>query len=223
MDASENLLKKTQCKGSNVSQRKWKFYFSSRRWTNKIHWRRSGTENTHLDTGAPNSRRKLKGFSWRIRRVSSTTSFPDAGEAINDFWSMSGNFICRNHVEPRVKLCSPREESFPILLKCIDVTRTTDTCKDVMLEKNIDDNWNVDGDRELSDTWTGFTRFTILNEKPPDGHTWSGVRLTRKQMSFRPDTLWPEVSDASKRKEKAKVGNRETKARQCQIAWHLLH
>ena len=28
--------------------------------------------------------------------------------------------------------------------------------------------------RELSDTWTGFTRFTILKEKPPDGHTWSG-------------------------------------------------
>ena len=34
-------------------------------------------------------------------------SFPDAGEAINDFWSMSGNFIYRHHVEPRVKLYSP--------------------------------------------------------------------------------------------------------------------
>ena len=30
-------------------------------------------------------------------------SFPDAGEAIDDFWSMSGNFIYRHHVEPRVK------------------------------------------------------------------------------------------------------------------------
>ena len=30
-------------------------------------------------------------------------SFPDASEAINDFWSMSGNFIYRHHVEPRVK------------------------------------------------------------------------------------------------------------------------
>ena len=37
-------------------------------------------------------------------------SFPDAGEAINDFWSMSGSFIYRHHVEPRVKLYSPREE-----------------------------------------------------------------------------------------------------------------
>ena len=41
-------------------------------------------------------------------------SLPDAGEAINDFWSMSGNFIYRRHVQPRVKLYSPREESFPI-------------------------------------------------------------------------------------------------------------
>ena len=52
-------------------------------------------------------------------------SLPDAGEAINDFWSMSGNFIYRHLVEPRVKLYSPREESFPISLKYIDVSRTT--------------------------------------------------------------------------------------------------
>ena len=45
-------------------------------------------------------------------------SFPDAGEAMNDFWSMSGSFIHRHHVEPRVKLYSPREESltYPELL-----------------------------------------------------------------------------------------------------------
>ena len=40
-------------------------------------------------------------------------SLPVAGEAMNDFWSMSGSFIYRHHVEPRVKLYSPREESFP--------------------------------------------------------------------------------------------------------------
>ena len=50
-------------------------------------------------------------------------SFPDAGEAINDFWSMSGNFMYRHNVEPRVKLYSPREESFPNPLKHIDVSR----------------------------------------------------------------------------------------------------
>ena len=58
-------------------------------------------------------------------------SLPDAGEAINDFWSMSGSFIYRHHVEPRVKLYSPREESFPFPLKYIDVSRTTHTNLDV--------------------------------------------------------------------------------------------
>ena len=103
-------------------------------------------------------------------------SFPDAGEARNDFWSMSGNFIYRHHVEPRVKLHSPREESFPIPLKYIDVSRTTCTNLDVKQEKRNDDYWNIDGSRDLPDPWTGFTQFTLLEEKPPDGYMWSGVR-----------------------------------------------
>ena len=120
-------------------------------------------------------------------------SLPVAGEAINDFWSMSGSFIYRHHVEPRVALYSPREESFPIPLKYIDVTRTTHTNLDVKLEKRIDDYWNIDGSRDLSDPWTGFTQFTLLDEKAPDGYTWSGGRLTRKQLTSRPDHLWPEL------------------------------
>ena len=106
---------------------------------------------------------------------------------------MSGSFIYRHHVEPRVELYSPREESFPIPLKYIDVTRTTHTNLDVKLEKRIDDYWNIDGSRDLSDPWTGFTQFTLLDEKAPDGYTWSGGRLTRKQLTSRPDHLWPEL------------------------------
>ena len=98
---------------------------------------------------------------------------------MNDFWSMSGNFKNRHHVEPRVKLYSPREESFPFPLKYIDVSRTTHTNLDVKQEKRIDDYWNIDGSRDLSDYWTGFTQFTLLEEKPPDGYMWSGERLTR--------------------------------------------
>ena len=60
-------------------------------------------------------------------------SFPDAGEAINDFWSMSRNFKNRHHVKPRVKHYSPREESFSVPLKYIDVSRTTHTNLDVKL------------------------------------------------------------------------------------------
>ena len=33
----------------------------------------------------------------------------------------------------------------------------------------------------------------LLEEKPPDGYMWSGWRLTRKQLTSRPDHLWPEL------------------------------
>ena len=120
-------------------------------------------------------------------------SFPVAGEAMNDFRSMSGSFIYCHHVEPRVALYSPREESFPIPLKYIDVSRTAHTNFDVKQEKRIDDYWNIDGSRDLSDPWTGFTQFILLDEKAPDGYSWSGRRLTRKQFTSRPDHLWPEL------------------------------
>ena len=55
-----------------------------------------------------------------------------------------------------------REESFPIPLKYIDVSRTTHTNLDVKQEKRLDDDWNVDGSRDLSDPWTGFTQFYFI-------------------------------------------------------------
>ena len=109
------------------------------------------------------------------------------------FCPMSQRFIYRHHVEPRVKLYSPREESFLIPPKYIDVTRITHTNLDVRQEKRVDDYCNIDSSRDLSDPWTGFTQFTQVEEKAPDGYTWSGVRLTRKQLTSRPDHLWPEL------------------------------
>ena len=100
----------------------------------------------------------------------------------------------------------PKEETFLIPLQYVDVTKTTDTTLDVMSEKHIEDYWNVDGEKELSNAWTGFTRFILLNERPPDGYTWSGERLTREQNTSRPDNVWPDMwtrmSDAAKKKAK---------------------
>ena len=80
-----NLLEKTQCKRGEISQTR-RIYFSNRRWTNQNPWRRSGTENIHLDTGAANSRRKSRRYSWRIRRVSSTTSWLISGCRWSNKW-----------------------------------------------------------------------------------------------------------------------------------------
>ena len=69
--------------------------------------------------------------------------------------------ISGHHVEPRVKLCVPREESFPIPLRYLDVTRATSATLDVVLERRMDD---IGISTDLSDSWTGFTRFTILTK-----------------------------------------------------------
>ena len=37
----------------------------------------------------------------------------DDNEARDDFWSTSGNYFCRHHVQPRVKLYLPNEGPFP--------------------------------------------------------------------------------------------------------------
>ena len=82
---------------------------------------------------------------------------------------------------------------FPIPLKYIDVSRTTKTNFDVMQERRIDDYWNIDGSRDLSDSWTGFTEITLLEGQVADGKMWFGERLTRKQLTSRPACLWPEI------------------------------
>ena len=109
-------------------------------------------------------------------------SYPDAGDAINDFWSMPGNFMYRHHVEPRVKLYSPREGSFPVPLKYF-VSSTTHTNLDVLQESLIDDYWNIDGSRDLSDSWQATSRpdhlcpelWTKLarNAKLREKHKWA--------------------------------------------------
>ena len=62
-----------------------------------------------------------------------------------------------------------------------------------MQESRIDDYWNIDGSRDLSGSWTGFTQFTLSDEKPPDGYMWTGRRLRKRQATSRPDHLWPEL------------------------------
>ena len=68
----------------------------------------------------------------------------DDAEARGDFWSIRGDFIYRHHTEPRAQLHAPKEETFPIPLKYIDVTTSTHADLDFMQEMKIDDYWNVD-------------------------------------------------------------------------------
>ena len=93
---------------------------------------------------------------------------PDDTEARADFWSIQGDLIYRHHNEPRVQLYVPKEETFPIPLEYIDVTRSAHADLDhVTREDDSTSYWNVDSNRHLSDSWKGFTKFAQLKEKPP--------------------------------------------------------
>ena len=47
----------------------------------------------------------------------------------------------------------------------------------------------------MSDPWKGFTQFTLLEEKAPDGYMWVRGETNEEtaKLTFRPDHLWPEL------------------------------
>ena len=112
----------------------------------------------------------------------------------------------------------PKEETSPIPLKFIDVMRSTCTDLDVAQEKRIDDYWNVDEDRRWSDSWTGFTKFTLLKETPPKGKNVvrgetdrnSNNYSTRSYLARGMDKNWESRSEKKKQEwaiEKPKLEN----------------
>ena len=127
--------------------------------------------------------RELEGEPGESHPTEST----DDAEARADFWSIQGDFICLHHKEPRVHLYVPKEETFLIPMQYMDVTKSTHTVLDVMQEKKTDDYWNVDSCKHLSDFWRGYTKFTLLKEKPPKrihvrlpDHIMHGQKFGRK-------------------------------------------
>ena len=171
-----NLLKKTQCERGDISPKR-RIYFSNSRWTNQNSRRRSGTENIHLDTAATKSRRESRWFSWRIRRISSTTSWLVSGCR----WS---DKRCLVHVG---KLHTPpsrwTQSHWNTLTSHLDVKQG----------RRIDDHWNIDGSRDLSDPWTGFTHLLYSMKNLLTDIYGPGERLTGKQLTSRPDHLWSEL------------------------------
>ena len=107
-------------------------------------------------------------------------------------------------VTPKV-ICGPSQEMSFTVITWNPESNCTCRLKDRYQNYRHDFRCDV-GERELSDAWTGFTRFIFLSDMPPVRYTWSEERLTRKQTTSRPDKLWPEMwkqmYDAAKKKAK---------------------
>ena len=121
--------------------------------------KRAGSENIHLHPVQPRQSKKIfKENQTGLLQPYGKTHRGMMAKLGMISWSISGtsfSVITRN--PDSYSTCRLKNHSF-FPLKYIDVTRTTDTTLDVMLKKSVDDFWNVDWDRELSDTWIGFTR-----------------------------------------------------------------
>ena len=74
MDVSEIYTKRLNAKEVTFPIENGKFIFPVTDGRIKFVGEGSGTENIHFDTGSSNSRRRSKRFSWRIRRVSTSTT-----------------------------------------------------------------------------------------------------------------------------------------------------
>ena len=164
---------------------------------------------------------------------SQPTESTENAEARADSWSFQGDFIYRHHCEPRVQLYVPKDETFPIPLKYIDVTRSTHTDLDVSQEKRIDDYWHIDSNKHLSVSWKGFTKIILLKQRPPkrihvadkdsrDYQTRSCTRPDARPENVCPE-VWTKIVKVAQNREKQEWAKRKTKARQCsKTEWDLL-
>ena len=101
----------------------------------------------------------------------------------------------------------PSDPASPIPTKYLDVMRTTYTDLDTKEEKRMEDYWNVQGEKALSDFWVGKTVFYILRTPPEPGFTYIYGRKTKIQSDTnRPGDMWPEVwNDLGKGKKKKAI------------------
>ena len=129
------------------------------------------------------------------------------------------NFIYHHHVEPRSSIVRAEKIIISYSLSYIDVTRSTFADLEIAQEKQMYDYLDVDENRNLSDSWTSFTRFTLLNETLPKGFQQSGRGeegwetdensndiTSRSFLAWRIDKNW----ESSSKKKESRMSNRQT-------------
>ena len=195
MDASEIYSRRLNAKEVIFQKKEWTIHYSGRIWTNQTFWRRSGTENTHLDTGAPRPRRKSKGFSWRIRRVSSATSRLTSGCRWSNSWLLV--HVRKLHIPP-----SRWTQSQTVLAERRIIPYSTEIHWRLQNYENefgchawtphrwlLEYRWIKRCVRFLD---RFHTIYSIRRETSRRIYVVRG-RLTKRQVTSRPDYIWPEL------------------------------
>ena len=125
-----NLCSKIRCKRRPRRRKGGElFEFPIADGTVKLSGERSGYPKIRFSTGSSLHAAKSVKMIFEEKRtgLSRMDRMMDNLEARSDFWSIEGNYICRHHFEFGVQIRVPKEESFSIPLRYIDVIRKIHT------------------------------------------------------------------------------------------------
>ena len=84
----------------------------------------------------------------------------------------------------------------------MDVLRHTTTTLPDRKTRFIEDYWVTDGDTDLEESWTGHTRFNIINPLPKFGFTYVDGVLTKIQTTTRPGNVTVQMWTGMTKKDK---------------------
>ena len=194
----QNSTPKSSMQRNFWRRKKWTLHVPSRRWNSQTFWRRSGSENTHLNQGSSWTEKNNKFFKENQMIYIIQLHFKKTQRGMmRKLKVTSGLQQDTVHAERRNISCSNevhrRYQNNKYITGCI------------VGEKY----WRL----QERGWWKRIVRcmdriHKIRSNKgrPPEGYTRSWRRLTRKQKTFRPDDLWADMwkflSDAAKRKGK---------------------
>ena len=119
LDASEIYLRRINATEVLIRQRQDEFIFPIADGPPKLPAKDNEFRKPILWQEQPGRSEDLSGEIQGESGESQSAQPTDDAGARADFWSMQGAFIYRHHNEPRVQLCVPKEEKFPIPLKYI--------------------------------------------------------------------------------------------------------
>ena len=137
LDASEIYPRRLNPKEVRTTHKDWEFVFLVADGSATLSGRDYEFQEATLRREHTVKRENLSGEFQGDREEFQPEETKDDAETQKDFWSIQGDFIYRPHIEPRVHLHVPKEESFPILLKYIDVIRSTHTDLDRRKPKSV--------------------------------------------------------------------------------------
>ena len=159
---------KAQCKRSVNADERWQFCFPAADGTVNVSGGDQRLRTSTLIRDHPERGEEQEHHLGESDGLSSSTPLYDGSTRdVRKLKKISGliweNSSCRHHVETRVKLYMPREETFLFPLRYIDVTRTTFSSLDVMFEKIL----------MTTGTWMEKDNYQMHGQASQDSFSWT--------------------------------------------------